>query len=135
MQRRKVDLPEPDGPMMQTISPRRDLEVDALQHLEPAEALVDVDRADDRAASALTARPGPSAVRESRPACEPLAPNESSSPRSLAASLRSICAWITRPDRRQHEVPERDRAEELDRLEGLRVVDLGVLEHLVDADR
>ena len=40
MQRRKVDLPEPDGPRMHITSPRLDLEVDALEHLEAAEALV-----------------------------------------------------------------------------------------------
>ena len=44
MQRMNVVLPEPEGPMMQTVSPLGDVERDALQHLEPAEALVDVDR-------------------------------------------------------------------------------------------
>ena len=33
MQRRNVDLPEPDGPMRHITSPRADLEVDAVQHL------------------------------------------------------------------------------------------------------
>ena len=41
MQRRKVDLPDPEGPSRHMTSPRRDLEIDALQHLEAPEALVD----------------------------------------------------------------------------------------------
>ena len=40
MQRRKVLLPEPEGPMMHITSPGCDLEVDAPEHLVPAEALV-----------------------------------------------------------------------------------------------
>ena len=40
MQRRKVLLPEPEGPMMHITSPGRHLEVDALEHLVAAEALV-----------------------------------------------------------------------------------------------
>ena len=39
MQRKNVLLPEPDGPMMHITSPRRDLEVDAAEHLEAAEVL------------------------------------------------------------------------------------------------
>ena len=109
----------------------RDLEVDALQHLEPAEALVDVDRADDGVASPRRpARPGLTGVH----AASSRSRSVSSSPRSLTESLRSIRAWIIAPDRRQDEVPDRDRAEELDRLERRRVVDLGVGEHLVDTD-
>src|SRR5215207_5242425 len=38
------------------------------------------------------------------------------------------------PDRRQYQIPERDGEEVLDRLEGGRVVSLGIEEHLVDAD-
>ena len=41
MQRSSVDLPEPHGPSTQTTSPRLIVEVDAAQHLELAEALVD----------------------------------------------------------------------------------------------
>ena len=41
MQRRNVDLPEPDGPSRHITSPGMHLEVDPLQHLVPAEALVD----------------------------------------------------------------------------------------------
>ena len=37
-----VDLPQPDGPTSTVNSPGLDLEVDALQHLDRAEALVDV---------------------------------------------------------------------------------------------
>ena len=48
MQRSSVDLPEPDGPMMQTTSPLRDVERDALQHLDGAERLVHVLERDDR---------------------------------------------------------------------------------------
>ena len=33
MQRRIVDLPEPDGPMIETASPLSHVEVDALEHL------------------------------------------------------------------------------------------------------
>ena len=40
MQRRNVDLPEPDGPSRHMTSLRLHLERDALQHLEAAEALV-----------------------------------------------------------------------------------------------
>ena len=42
MQRSSVDLPEPLGPITQTTSPRFDVDVDAAQHLELAEALADV---------------------------------------------------------------------------------------------
>ena len=42
MQRSSVDLPEPLGPSTQTTSPLPTLEVDAAQHLELAEALVNV---------------------------------------------------------------------------------------------
>ena len=48
MQRSSVDLPEPDGPMMHTASPRSHRERDAAQHLDRAERLVHVDEADDR---------------------------------------------------------------------------------------
>ena len=34
-----VDLPDPDGPITATKSPRRDVEVDALQRLERGRAL------------------------------------------------------------------------------------------------
>ena len=40
MQRRNVDLPEPDGPSRHITSPRATSSVIALQHLEAAEALV-----------------------------------------------------------------------------------------------
>ena len=41
MQRRNVDLPEPEGPSRHMTSPALDLEVDALEDLEAPEALVD----------------------------------------------------------------------------------------------
>ena len=41
MQRRKVDLPEPDGPTRQKTSRGRDLQVDALEDVDGAEGLVD----------------------------------------------------------------------------------------------
>ena len=41
MQRRNVDLPEPGGTEQAQHLARRDLEVDPLQHLVAAEALVD----------------------------------------------------------------------------------------------
>ena len=58
MQRMKVVLPEPDAPMMQTTSRCVDLERDALEHLQSAEALVDVGRPHDDVAgpSRLTGR-------------------------------------------------------------------------------
>ena len=40
MQRRNVDLPDPDGPDQAHDLAGRDLERDPLQHLEAAEALV-----------------------------------------------------------------------------------------------
>ena len=57
MQRRKVDLPEPEAPMMQTTLPGADLEVDALQHLDAAVALVDAAGDDHR--SGRVPSPGP----------------------------------------------------------------------------
>ena len=42
MQRRNVDLPEPEGPRITTTSPGHDIQVDALQHLQLAEGLMDV---------------------------------------------------------------------------------------------
>ena len=47
-QRRKVDLPEPEAPMMVTTSPGIDGQVDALEHLERAEALTQALDADER---------------------------------------------------------------------------------------
>ena len=41
MQRRKVDLPDPDGPRRHITSRWRDLEGDPLEHFEQAVALVD----------------------------------------------------------------------------------------------
>ena len=37
MQRSRVVLPEPLGPMMQTTSPVRDIQIDALEHFQIAE--------------------------------------------------------------------------------------------------
>ena len=48
MQRSSVDFPEPERPKITTTSPRSHLHVDALQHLERAEVLVEVLDADDR---------------------------------------------------------------------------------------
>ncbi|MBM7470704.1 hypothetical protein JOE66_000338 [Subtercola frigoramans] len=44
MQRRNVDFPEPDGPMMHATSPRL-VERDPLEYLDAAEGLVDLDGA------------------------------------------------------------------------------------------
>ena len=45
--RHSVDLPEPDGPMTTTTSPRVDRQVDVLQHVQLAEPLVDAGQADE----------------------------------------------------------------------------------------
>ena len=42
MQRSSVDLPEPEGPMMQTTPPLGTDSRNSLQHLDLAERLVDV---------------------------------------------------------------------------------------------
>ena len=47
MQRRSVDLPEPEGPMMQTTSAFGHRQRNALQHLDLAERLVHVADIDD----------------------------------------------------------------------------------------
>ncbi len=39
--RQSVDLPEPEGPMTTTTSPRADGEVDVLEHVQVTEVLVD----------------------------------------------------------------------------------------------
>ena len=49
MQRSSVHLPEPLGPITQTTSPALDVEVDAAQDLELAEALVDALEREHRA--------------------------------------------------------------------------------------
>ena len=41
MQRRNVDLPDPDGPSMHMTSAALDLERDPLEHFQASEALVD----------------------------------------------------------------------------------------------
>ena len=46
--RQSVDLPEPEGPITTTTSPRCDVEVDVLQHVQVAEPLVDVVEHDER---------------------------------------------------------------------------------------
>ena len=46
MQRRNVLLPDPEGPIRHRTSPRPHRQVDALQHLEPPEGLVDGPRLD-----------------------------------------------------------------------------------------
>ena len=63
-QRSSVDLPDPDGPMTQTTSPRVDRQVDAAQHLEVAEGLVQAADLDGRVVGhvVLTAPPA-SALR------------------------------------------------------------------------
>ena len=48
MQRSSVDLPDPEGPMMQIDLALADVERDALQHLDRAERLVHVADGDDR---------------------------------------------------------------------------------------
>ena len=51
MQRRSVDLPEPDGPIRATAEPLRHLERDALQHLQRPERLPQVADLDHRSAA------------------------------------------------------------------------------------
>ena len=95
MQRMKVVLPEPDGPMMQTVSPFVDLERDALQHLELAEALVDVARRHrPRSAVDDLAHLCPSQAVAGFHASSSRSRKLSSSPRSLLARRRSIHAWM-----------------------------------------
>ena len=68
MQRSSVDLPAPEGPIMQTTLPGRHIEVDAFQHLDAAEALVqavDLDHG-GRAATAAGRVPGPFAIARTR---------------------------------------------------------------------
>ena len=50
MQRRKVDLPEPDGPITHATSPGITVRSTPAQHLDVAEALVDADGLDHRPA-------------------------------------------------------------------------------------
>ncbi len=112
----KVVLPEPDGPMMQTVSLLPDFERDALQHLEPAEALVDVGRPDDDVGwDSLSGHRAPHAPTEGFQAAASRSLKLSSSPRSETASFRSIVRLDDAPDRRQHQVPERDGDEVLGR--------------------
>ena len=59
MQRRNVDLPEPDGPTRHSTSPRADLERDALEHLQRAEALAHPLGLHHRVASTARARHAP----------------------------------------------------------------------------
>ncbi len=56
MQRRIVDLPEPEAPISATDSCSATLEVDALQHLELAERLGDAAQLDDRGAHSPASR-------------------------------------------------------------------------------
>src|SRR5207253_1946315 len=71
----------------------RDVQRDALQHLEPAEALADVDGADAEVVRAHRA-PLPQAATGVHAAAI-RSRQDSSSPRSDTASFRSIHAWIT----------------------------------------
>ena len=72
MQRRNVDLPEPDGPEHAHHLAARDLEVDALEHLEAAEALVDALGLDHRGhAAALTTLPAVTEAQPARPRSSP----------------------------------------------------------------
>ena len=56
MQRSSVVLPEPLGPMIETFSPRKTVEIDAGQNLELAKVLVQVDNAEK---GSLTCRSRP----------------------------------------------------------------------------
>ena len=58
MQRSMVVLPDPLGPMTDTFSPALHLEVDALEHVERAVALVQPRDADERGAGSGGAGPG-----------------------------------------------------------------------------
>ena len=57
MVRQSVDLPDPEGPMTTTTSPRAILEVDVLGHVRFAEPFVDAGQADERLLP--VGRPGP----------------------------------------------------------------------------
>ena len=65
MQRRNVDLPEPDGPSRHRTSLGADLQRDALEDLEAPEGLVDLLGPDHR----LAHRPSPDAPGASTVAC------------------------------------------------------------------
>ena len=59
MQRSSVLLPEPLGPITQTTYPFGDLEVDAAQHLEVAEALVHALESSSIVRSGMPGQPAP----------------------------------------------------------------------------
>src|SRR6266487_748128 len=157
MQRRKVDLPEPDGPMMQTVSPRRTSSTIPFstssrpnrlwtsvarrtgsslpptfmrQLLAHERAMSSAARAEGERRSSRAAGPGLNrrpGLHEPLPEAELVAP--------LACRQLALDPGLDeRPDRCQDQVPDRDRAEVLDGLEVLRVPDLGILEQLVHAD-
>ena len=86
MQRRNVVLPEPDWPIRHTDLAAMDVERDALQHLDPAEALVHVHGVHDQLARGRSS----DLPRERQEA----QPHDSRSSRSLAPSLRSIHPWM-----------------------------------------
>ena len=108
-----VVLPEPDGPMMQTVSPFADVEGNALQDLEPAEALLDIDGVHDEIGHARAPVAHRERVAEALPAGE----------RPLFALTRRQPALDPRlherPDRCQQQVPDGDGGEVFDRLERL----------------
>ena len=58
MARHSVDLPDPDGPMTTTTSPRSIVQVDVLQHVQVAEPLVDAGQADERLSVRAAGHPG-----------------------------------------------------------------------------
>ena len=111
-----VVLPEPDGPMMQTVSPLLDVERDALEHLEAAEALVHVLACTHHDVGHRRHRAHARRIGQRRRTSLAEASARRHSVARPPAGARSA-AWMKRPDRRQHEVPERDAEEVLDRLE------------------
>ena len=109
MQRRNVVLPEPEAPMMQTVSPFLTVEGDTLQHLEAAEALVHVFGEHDVAVLASPRAPRPGA--HGRPGLEDTLP-EGELVTALAGGQPPLDLRLDHaPDARQHEIPESDRDE------------------------
>ena len=131
MQRMNVVLPEPGRADDADRLALRDLERDALQHLEPAEALVHVLRVHDDVVAHRRARTLADRRTTPRRAARG---SVSSSPRSLAASRRSIDAWITLQTDVSTRYQNATATKYSTGLNVCRVVDLGVAEELVDAD-
>ena len=106
MQRSSVDLPEPLGPITQTTSPLVDVEVDAAEHLEVAEALADVLRG---------CSIGPSTrliAQASSPSPAPLAVPVAGGPAASASSApcrRALVLRLVAGDQPVDQARQRDR--------------------------